>query len=135
VAFCLLALVTLTTACASIEESGISVEIEAPAGTLSWEPQDMTVPVGIGITITARNLETFGSHDLVIVTARFVTEADARTTIARDPSLVVAETGLIGPEQSSSLTVRFGQPGVYQFLCSVPGHFSGGMYGTITVKG
>lgn len=52
-----------------------------------------------------------------------------------DPGIVVAESGLVQAGESESLVVTFDEPGVYQFLCTVIGHFVAGMHGTITVEG
>ena len=36
---------------------------------------------------------------------------------------------------SAETTVRFDEPGAYQFACHLPGHYAYGMHGTITVTG
>ncbi|MGZ9158234.1 MAG: plastocyanin/azurin family copper-binding protein, partial [Nitrospira sp.] len=48
---------------------------------------------------------------------------------------VIAKTKVLGPGESD--TVTFTAPyvkGNYEFLCSFPGHYGGGMKGIMTVK-
>ena len=49
-------------------------------------------------------------------------------------SEVVAHTKMLGPKESDSITLKFSEPGVYEFICTFPGHFQLGMKGTITVQ-
>ena len=46
---------------------------------------------------------------------------------------VLAATKLLGPDESATITFTAPKPGVYQYLCSFPGHFAM-MRGTMTVK-
>lgn len=48
-------------------------------------------------------------------------------------SSIVAYTKLLGPGESDSIKFKIETPGVYNFVCSFPGHY-GTMRGTITVK-
>ena len=104
------------------------------ADALAWEPSSFTVQRDAPVTITAENSGVFGGHDLVVLSHVFATEAEATNAIAADPSLVVGRIGLLDPGESDSVTVTFSQPGTYQFICTVTGHFAGGMHGTITVE-
>ena len=46
---------------------------------------------------------------------------------------VLAATKLLGPDERDTITFTAPKPGVYQYLCSFPGHFAM-MRGTMTVK-
>ena len=46
---------------------------------------------------------------------------------------MLAHTKLLGPGETDTITVTFKEAGVYNYLCSFPGHF-GLMQGKITVK-
>lgn len=46
---------------------------------------------------------------------------------------VVAHTKLLGPGESDTITINIKEPGVYDFICSFPGHF-GSMKGKIVVE-
>ena len=47
---------------------------------------------------------------------------------------VVASIPMMMPNQNGDITWQPSQPGSYLFICTYPGHFDAGMYGTITVK-
>jgi azurin len=48
---------------------------------------------------------------------------------------ILASTKLIGPGESADVTFKAPtKPGSYTYLCSFPGHFTGGMKGTLVVK-
>lgn len=48
---------------------------------------------------------------------------------------VIAATALVGAGETAEVTFTVPQkPGVYQFVCTFPGHFVMGMKGTLTVK-
>lgn len=46
---------------------------------------------------------------------------------------VLAHTKMLGPGESDEITVKFPEPGVYDFICTFPGHF-GTMRGKIVVE-
>jgi uncharacterized cupredoxin-like copper-binding protein len=48
------------------------------------------------------------------------------------PNLKGVETEL-QPGQSTTITLMFDQPGVYTFVCTLPGHFAAGMSGAAFV--
>ncbi|HUH27914.1 plastocyanin/azurin family copper-binding protein [Gelidibacter sp.] len=48
-------------------------------------------------------------------------------------SSIVAHTRLLGPGESDAIEFKIETPGVYNFICSFPGHW-GTMKSTITVK-
>jgi azurin len=48
---------------------------------------------------------------------------------------VLAATGLAGGGETVEVTFTApAKPGTYTFVCTFPGHFAGGMKGTLTVK-
>lgn len=46
---------------------------------------------------------------------------------------VIAHTKLLGPGESDKITFKLSDPGVYDFICSFPGHF-GVMHGKIVAE-
>jgi azurin len=47
---------------------------------------------------------------------------------------VIASTNMLGNGESDSVTFTVPEePGTYQFICTFPGHYSGGMVGTLVV--
>lgn len=48
---------------------------------------------------------------------------------------VLAATDMLGNGESDSITFTVPEePGTYQFICTFPGHYSGGMVGTLVVE-
>lgn len=47
---------------------------------------------------------------------------------------VIASTKLLGPGESDTVTFAAPAAGVYDFICTFPGHALAGMRGTLTVK-
>lgn len=84
------------------------------------------------------------AHNFVLLakaadTAKFVNAAAlARTTDyvpAEMKAQVLAATGLAGAGETVEVTFKAPTaPGVYNYICSFPGHFQAGMKGVLTVK-
>ncbi len=86
-------------------------KIKVKAENLRFTPDVITVAVGEDVTIVMKSTDT--SHDFVVKGFGHVVGADRK------------KTGRGG--------IRFDEPGTYKFSCSVAGHRSGGMKGTIVV--
>lgn len=84
------------------------------------------------------------SHNFVLLEPEANTEEFARSSIAArendfiDPDLedqVIANTSMLGDGETDSITFTVPEePGEYDFLCTFPGHYSGGMTGTLIVQ-
>lgn len=84
------------------------------------------------------------AHNFVLLAAKtdanaFVTAAaPARATDFIPPdkkAQVLAATKLAGNGETVEVTFEAPkQPGVYEFICTFPGHYAAGMKGTLTVK-
>lgn len=44
------------------------------------------------------------------------------------------QTPNVNPGSSANLTVTFTKPGMYRYLCPLPGHAAAGMKGVLIVK-
>ncbi|MBN8835365.1 MAG: azurin [Niastella sp. SCN 39-18] len=62
-----------------------------------------------------------------------VTEKSADHIPPSMVSSVIAHTKLLGPGESDTITFKVTEPGVYDFICSFPGHF-GSMKGKIVAE-
>ena len=114
----------------STSEPAEPVVLDLKMTEFAYEPAEITVAPGAEVTITAKNESVANSkHDLLIVSGVFTELVQVKN------ATVVAELGLVQPGESDSLVVTFDEPGVYQFICTVTGHFVAGMHGTITVEG
>jgi uncharacterized cupredoxin-like copper-binding protein len=78
-----------------------------------FEPAELTVDAGKPSVVAVDNIGTI-DHDFTVQGTGFkITVAKAHT-------------------ERGTLTVS--KPGTYEFYCSLPGHKSAGMHGTLTVK-
>jgi plastocyanin len=86
-------------------------EIEVSAKSFEFSPDEITVGAGEDVTISLRSTDVL--HDFVAKRAGHIVSAKAKKT---------KRGGL-----------RIDEPGTYRFWCSIPGHRSAGMVGTIVV--
>lgn len=100
---------------------------------------DIAVTVGQELAIDFDNTSRL-PHNIVIVDGdmRVATEVN-RDAINQADYLpqhpaVVAAMPMIMPNQTGGITWQPSQPGTYLFICTYPGHFDAGMYGTIIVQ-
>ncbi|MEN8042080.1 MAG: plastocyanin/azurin family copper-binding protein [Actinomycetota bacterium] len=131
----LVSLALVVVGCAGASEPAEPVALAMEMAHYAYTPDDIAVPTGAEITITATNGDNSGRHDLVIVRDTFTKIEDAKRAMRSDPEIVVAELDAVKAGKSDSLVVTFDEPGVYQILCTIPGHFDNGMRGTVTVEG
>lgn len=104
-----------TTAPASTTGSGAAIEVTAdPDGDLGYEQMSLTAAAG---------MQTFAFDNPATVPHDFKIEKDGSD---------VAGTNVIS-EDSENLSTTL-EAGEYQFYCSVAGHRSAGMEGTLSVK-
>ena len=95
-----------------------------------FAPGTLEVPAGEPITITLRNDDPI-DHEWIVGTA----EVHERHRTGTEPFHATRPTEVTVPAlESRQTTVVFGEPGVYQFICHLPGHEAYGMVGTLVVK-
>ncbi len=55
--------------------------------------------------------------------------------VPKAPEKILASTALAGAGETVEVTFKApAKPGVYNFMCTFPGHYAAGMKGTLTVK-
>lgn len=86
-------------------------EITVRARSFAFSPREITIGAGEDVTIALRSTDVL--HDFVVKSKGHVVSAKRKQT---------ARGGL-----------RIDQPGTYRFWCSIPGHRSAGMKGTVVV--
>ena len=86
--------------------------IEVVADDFAFEPSEITAEAGEELAVALTSVDT--GHDFTIDDLDFHVHADQGDTVTG--GLVVDE------------------PGTYTFYCSVPGHRSAGMEGTLTIE-
>lgn len=87
-------------------------EVRVQARDFGFAPASITLKVGEPVNLVFEN-EGQMLHDFTV------------------PALGVHVQA--GPGQSATAGLRVGEPGTYEYLCSVPGHAEAGMRGTLTV--
>ena len=97
----------------------------------SFDPDDAVAKAG-KVTITAPNAGNT-VHELVLLK----TDADPanlpKTGDKVDESTSVGEISDVAPGSTKKATFKLA-PGKYAMVCALPGHYEGGMYGSLTVE-
>ena len=126
-----IAALALSSACA--QPRAVQQEVAAPAqaaiaadgtqqatvrvgNSMSFEPRNITLKAGQPVQVTLQNSGNL-PHDFSL------------TAGVTSPVKIQADGG-----QTARATFTIDQPGTYTFVCSVPGHESDGMRGTLTVQ-
>ena len=97
----------------------------------AFDPKDAVAKAG-KVTITAPN-EGNVVHELVLLK----TDEDPANLPKKgdkvDESTSVGEIADVEPGSTKKATFKL-TPGQYAMVCALPGHYEGGMYGSLTVK-
>ena len=97
----------------------------------AFDPKDAVAKKG-RVTITAPN-DGKVVHELVVLK----TDADPaklpKKDATVDESTSVGEIADVEPGSTKKVTLQLAA-GKYAILCALPGHYEGGMYGSLTVK-
>jgi uncharacterized cupredoxin-like copper-binding protein len=97
----------------------------------AFDPKDAVAKAG-KVTITAPNNGQV-VHELVVLK----TDADPAALPKKggkvDEGASVGEIADVEPGTAKNATFKLG-PGKYAMVCALPGHYEGGMYGSLTVK-
>ena len=117
---------------------------------MKFDTTDITGKVGQKITITLTNdgslPKTAMAHNIVVLkpgtdVAAFVAAASAsqRATSGYLPEgeqagQMIVHTKLLGPGEEDTITFTPAAAGVYEYVCTFPGHTAAGMRGKITVQ-
>ena len=115
---------------------------------MKYDSTDLTGKVGQKITITLTNdgslPKVVMAHNLVILkpgtdAMAFVAAASKRAADGYLPGddqagNVIAHTKLLGPGEDDTISFTPTAPGVYEYVCTFPGHAAAGMRGKIVVQ-
>ena len=112
--------------------------------SLAFYPTSLTAKAGTKVSITFKNNSTALSHNFVLVNggddvAAMVEEAaseagEATGYIPADKANIIAGSALLGPGTIEILEFTATATGTYTYICTYPGHFVAGMYGTLTIN-
>ncbi len=94
-----------------------------------FAPEDITVPVGVPVTITLRNDDPI-DHEWIVGPP----QVHERHRTGTEPFHAELPTEVTVPALSTrTTTVTFERPGRYAYICHLPGHEAYGMVGTLHV--
>jgi uncharacterized cupredoxin-like copper-binding protein len=95
------------------DEAKGPADLTVIAKEFRFDPAEITIDAGRPVVVAVQNIGSI-PHDLTVKDAKFkLTVANGRTG-------------------QKALTVT--KAGTYEFYCSLPGHKSAGMHGTLTVR-
>ena len=97
----------------------------------AFDPKDAVAKAG-KVAITAPN-EGQTVHELVLLKTDDDPAALPKKGGKVDESTSVGEIADVAPGTTKTATFKLA-PGKYAMVCALPGHYEGGMYGSLTVK-
>ena len=125
----------MAASCAGGSSPAEEVTVPAAATELNIEVQEfhfspaiVAVPADQTVTVTVNNTGTI-KHEWVVIAKGH--EVDEQRHFAEDA--VLFEVDDITQGTQSTKTFKIAQPGRYQLICAVEGHFSAGMHATLVV--
>ena len=107
------------------------VTVEIPIRYSHYGVSEVTVPVGVAVTVVLRNDDPI-DHEFIVGDAA----VHERHRTGTEPIHGSRPTEVTIPAGTTRLTtITFMTPGSYQFICHLPGHEAYGMVGTLVVRG
>jgi uncharacterized cupredoxin-like copper-binding protein len=107
-----------------------ATDIEIVIHYSKFQPSEITVPVGVPVTITLRNDDPI-DHEWIVGDET----VHAVHRVGTEPLHPDRPTEVVLPAMSSQTTVvTFEATGRLQFICHLPLHESYGMVGTVTIR-
>ena len=119
----------------------VELEIDVNGDALEFSSGSMSAPAGAEVVVTFKNSSSVNTHNWALVEAGTKDAVATDGTAAGpanhwlpvDDSRVIGSTILVGPGESAQATFTAPSAGVYQFVCTFPGHnFT--MFGDFTVN-
>ncbi|MBA9878611.1 cupredoxin family protein [Ralstonia pickettii] len=100
---------------------------------MRFQPITLTVKVGETVRFVVKNLGKV-HHEMVIGTAADLKEHVEMMRKMPEMDHTTGKHLSLEPGQQGAIIWRFGEPGIIDFACLVPGHYEAGMIGKIVVK-
>ncbi len=98
---------------------------------------DNTIVTAGKVTFVVKNDSKETIHEMLVSPAKdkdaVLPFVEADNKVDEEKSGDLGEVSELDPGKSGSLTLDL-KPGIYVLFCNVPGHYSAGMWATITVK-
>lgn len=109
-----------------------TIEISA-LDELAFDPASVEVAVGETVRFVVTN-EGSAEHEFIVGNAELQMEHEGQMAGGHDGADSGYPALTLEPGQTMEATVTFDEPGQLLYGCHVPGHFDGGMVGTITIS-
>lgn len=122
-------------------DNPLELDIGVEMLELLFTRDTMTAPANTEVIVNFSNNSQALPHNWVLVdggmeaAAEINQEAQESADFApsEDNPNIIAQTRMLDPEANQSLTFTTPAPGEYLYICTYPGHFQGGMVGTLVV--
>jgi uncharacterized cupredoxin-like copper-binding protein len=105
-----------------------ATELNIDVQEFHFSPAIVAVPANQTVTVTVNNKGTL-KHEWVVIAKGH--EVEEQRDFSEDA--VLFEVDDINEGTQSTKTFKIAQPGRYQLICAVEGHFSAGMHATLVV--
>ncbi len=106
-----------------------AVSIEAEAHEWDYTPDAWTVTAGEAFSIEFIN-DGGVEHDWTVLKL----DEDIEKAAEFEESMVLLEVEEVPGQESRTEAFTIDEPGTYQVICTISGHFNSGMAGTLTVE-
>ena len=122
----------------SNEGTSASLRVSAdPSGQLKFLPATLDAPADQPITVTFTNPVALEHNWVLVAPGQEQTVVNEAASKGGDPtgiSGVLAQGTILGLNGEETINVPPQAAGTYPYICTVLGHYAGGMKGTLTVK-
>jgi uncharacterized cupredoxin-like copper-binding protein len=110
--------------------------VSADPVAIRFQEETMVVPANQPVTVTFNNPSAVPHNWVLVEPDQAQDVADQSTTQGGDPTAVAGVIAGHRPitNDSATVEVRPLEPGTYEYICTVPGHYQAGMRGTLTAQ-
>ncbi len=122
-------------------DNPLELDIGVETLELLFTRDPMTAPANTEIIVNFTNNSQALPHNWVLIDGGMDAAAEVNQAAQESPDYapsddnpnIIAQTRMLDPEDSQSITFTTPGPGEYLYICTYPGHFPGGMIGTLVV--
>lgn len=112
----------------------VSIDMmEMDDGSMMFEPASLDVKAGETVRLELKNSGEL-DHEFVLDTDEGVQEHKAMMQKMPDMQHDEPNALRLKPGATGEIVWTFTTPGMFEFACLIPGHYEGGMKGTVTVS-
>ena len=105
---------------------GATGEATVSATEFAFDPTDVALTAGSEVSVTLDNAGAV-EHNWTVLSEEIAAESE----FSEDLVLAAVDNTAGGESNSASFTL---EPGEYQVICTIPGHFDAGMQGTVSAS-